>query len=129
MKKAHRIINIIAALLLVITSICTVLFLITDNSRPTSEWFRKSEKGYTVVGKQSIGTSWGGTSRALIEIFDTDNKVIVQFETGIATDGKSLSEKNYRLSVNDDYIALAFYNENKTLSGAYRFYYEDFKGG
>lgn len=126
MNKKLITIHIIFACLLIITSICTILFFFSNNS--SSDWFKQSGKGYTVVGKRIGEPSWGGTSKALIEIYDTDtNTIILQFETGIHTNGNSLSDKNYNISINDDYIALRFYNENKSISGVYRFYYEDLR--
>ena len=129
MNKKLITINIIITILLVITSICTILFFFSNNSNSSSDWFKQSGKGYTVVGKRIGEPSWGGTSKALIEIYDAKtNTIILQFETGINTNGNSLSDNNYNISINDDHIALIFYNENESISGSYRFYYEDFKG-
>lgn len=126
MNKKIIAINIIVFILLIITSICTIMFIFSNNSKTASIWFKQSVNGYTVVGKRIGEPSWGGTSKALIEIFDDEtNAVIMQFETGINTDGNSLSDNNYKISANDDYISLIFYNEHGVQNGSYRFYYED----
>ena len=128
MNKKLVFVNAIVFILLLITSICTIMFFFSNNSDSTSNWFEKSDRGYTVIGKEIGDASWGGYSKALVEIYDSEkNKIIIQFEAGIQTDGKSLADNNYNLSINDDHIFIAFYNNNGTLSGAYRFYYKDFK--
>lgn len=128
MNKRIAILNVIIFILLLITSICTFMFFFSIDSHSTSNWFQESERGYTVIGKEIDDTSWGGTSKALIEIYDSaKNKIIIQFETGIQTNGKSLADNNYDLSINDDHIFIAFFNDDGSLSGTYRFYYKDFE--
>ena len=128
MNKKIVFVNVIVFILLLITSICTIMFFFSNDSDSASNWFKKSERGYTITCKEIGKASWGGTSRARIEIYDSEkNKIIIQFETGIQTNGKSLSDNNYNLSINDDHISIAFFNDNGSLSGTYRFYYKDFK--
>ena len=126
MSKKLVIVNALALILLIITSICTILFLFSKDDDSSQSWFKKTGNGYTVTGKMLGVPSIAGTSKALIEIYDHDReKIIIQFKTGIDTDHRSLSDDNYALSFNDDHISLTFYNANGTISGSYRFYYED----
>lgn len=127
MKKTVKIIlKIVLIIWLIIASVYTVLHYFFTYSK--SDWFEFSHNGYTVIGKEIGIPSWGGTSKALIEIYDTDeNRIIVQFETHIDTNGEFLSESNYNVSINDDYIALSFYNYDGKVASAYRIYFEDFK--
>ena len=110
-------------LLIIVGTLNLILFFIEKHR---FEWFRENGGGYSVVGKGIGEPSWGGTSKVLIELYETDkNTLLNQFETMIDTDGNSLTEQNYKVSIGNDHITLVLYNNDKTLSGAYRFYYED----
>lgn len=125
-KKIKTVINIVLLVLLIVTSIYTIIHYFFKYSK--TDWFECSGNGYTVIGKEIGMPSWGGTSKALIEIYDTDeNRIIVQFETNIDNNNEFLSESNYEVSIKEDHIALKLYNYDGKICGAYRFYYEDFK--
>ena len=72
MNKKLVFINVIVFILLLITSICTIMFFFSNDSDSTRNWFEKSERGYTITGKEIGKASWGGTSRARIEIYDSE---------------------------------------------------------
>ena len=118
-KKIKTVINIVLLVLLIVTSIYTIIHYFFNYSK--TDWFASSGNGYTVIGKEIGMPSWGGTSKALIEVYDTAEK------TNIDNNNEFLSESNYEVSIKEDHIALKLYNYDGKICGAYRFYYEDFK--
>lgn len=48
-----------------------------------------------------------------------------EFDTTINTSGKELSEDNFRVTYNDEYVMVELYDKNGNLEQKHRFYYED----
>ena len=125
MSKILRIILIIILAPLTVMGVIFIFCFFSDYYR--TEWFKRTDNGFSIVGKAIGEPSWGGTTRALIELYEADkNKLLNQFETTIDTNGNSLTEQNYEISINNNHIALVLYNYDNTICGAYRFYYEDY---
>lgn len=118
---------VMLACLILITGTYTVIHYCFNYS--TDEWFRESiEDGdYVIVGEEIGNTIFGGDTQVTISVFDHVNKVhMTSFTTRIANNGDKLTSDNYKIEYNEEYIKIVFIGSDKQ-SGAYTFFFEDFK--
>lgn len=126
-KKMYVCIIVMLACLLLITGTYTVIHFYFNYS--TDEWFRESiEDGdYVIVGEEIGDTIFGGDAQVTISVFDHVNKVhMTSFKTRIANNGDKLTSDNYKIEYNEEYIKIILIGSDKQ-SGAYTFFFEDFK--
>lgn len=94
----------------------------------TTEWFIEDVNGdkYTVIAKEVGMPFFDGNSHVSIAIKDNDkSRFVTSFSCEIDNEGKELSDSNYDLAATDEYIRLSFFDNDGSVSSAYRFYYSD----
>lgn len=126
LKTSKIIIAILSILTLLFGAYTAVHFFFNYKS---STWFSQdiSNDDYTIIAEE-VGTPWWyGDSKVLITIKDNINgKFIASFSCQIENEGKELSERNYNIEDNSEYVKISLFDNDETLNSAYRFYYSDF---
>lgn len=126
-KIAKRITVSILVILLLITGTYTAIHFFYNYK--STDWFMENVKAdnYTIIGEE-IGTPfWDSNSKALITIKDNNKKrFIISFSVEIENNGERLSDRNYHIEDNNEYVKVSFYNNSNDSIESYRFYYSDF---
>lgn len=126
-KKIYVCIIIILAILLLITGTYSIVHYFFNYN--CTNWFKKSVKNdsYIIIGEEIGDTFWNSDSKAIITIKHNDRyKFLASFETRIENEGNDLTEENYDIEYNDEYIKISLINHDGSICSVYRFYYSDF---
>ena len=118
--------SIIYILIFIIIISCFIMRIVTSKlNAPYSQWFNReiqiNGKNMVVSAIQQAGPLFSGD----IEVNVLINYVPEEFNTYISNKGHSLSDENYVLESNDEYIKLVFLNKEGEVEFVYRFYYCD----
>lgn len=94
------------------------------------EWIREyllDDKYLILINEKDRDEYWIGNREIEVYIKDLQNEVVMNhFNTTIDNNGSPLTNNNYFLECNNDYISLKFFEADGDLCGSYRFYFEDY---
>lgn len=125
--KYKIIIIVLIVIILILIPLVVIDYIFNYNY---DEWFRQylnNDKYLILVKEKDRSENWVGNRVINVYIKNTENNnVIAHFNTTIDNKGSTLESDNYLLESNQQYILLKFFNADGSLSGAYRFYYEDY---
>ncbi len=126
-KRTSVIVIVVLSILLILSGAYTIIHYFHNYS--SEEWFQeKCGRGYTLIGKEFGAPLLNGKTEAQIELYDNNKKkFVLSFDVRINNNGASLSNENYLISYNSDYIIITLYTYDKNICGIYRFYYDDLR--
>ncbi len=126
-KRISIIVIVVLSILLVLSGSYTIIHYFHNYS--SEEWFQeKCGSDYTLVGKEFGAPLLNGKTEAQIELYDNKKKeFILSFGVKISNKGAPLSNENYFISYNNDFIKIILYTHDQEICGIYRFYYDDLR--
>lgn len=112
--------------------VCAVCYCYSDTLlyRDTQEWFVETkDENVEILGREKRSIFFWIDTQAYIEIryFNEENKKWESnlFKTNLDNYGNRLSNANYDIEYNDEYIKISLIDYRGKISEVYRFYYED----
>lgn len=124
-NKKYIFIIVLLIILLFITG--TYTFLHYHFNYSSHKWFRESinDGAYEIVGKNIGDTIFDGGSQVQISIY-SHTKHMVTFRTTIKSQGKELTDDNYDIYYDEEYIKIKLIDSDNQSSVSYCFLLDDF---
>ncbi len=126
-KRISIIVIVVLLILLMLTGSYTIIHYFHNYS--SEEWFKENcGNSYTLIGKEVGEPLLNGKTEAQIELYDNnEKKFVLSFCIKISNEGVPLSNENYFISYNNDFIKIILYTHDQEICGIYRFYYDDLR--